>query len=390
MKITIIGIGYVGLSLAKVLSRKHEITCYDIDEKKLEEIEFSQDGEYKCNFTNISKVFTRKVAHSNSEIIFICVPTNLDETNNTLDTSNLEMALNDAMSYNPKAKIVIKSTLSMESIIVLNKYKDSLSIFYSPEFLRENTAFYDALHPSRIVIGYLKENELDEAKEIADLLKQCSENSNVPLIITELGNAIAIKLFSNAYLALRLSFFNELDTFAHNYHLNVSSIIEGVSLDSRIGNYYNRPSFGFKGYCLPKDTISLVKSFSGVQSALIPAILESNKKRLEYTINRILEIIKDKNYKSIGIYRIAMEKDAVSVRFSIMDDILKALQKCNLNIVIYEPLLEIDAYLNSKIVALNELLKCDLIIANRMSEELKSIKEKVFTWDISNNVNIIK
>lgn len=384
MKITIVGIGYVGLSIAKVLSKKHDVICFDVDEKKLKELDFAQKEEFEeepfsKNF--LSKAFCPKEAYLNSEVIFVCVPTNLDEYNNTLDMSCVESVIKDIIAYNKQAKVVIKSTLSMESVLILNQYMNEISVFYSPEFLRESTALYDTLHPSRIVVGYLKEQDCQEAEKIANLLKDCTLLPNVNLLVTEIRNAIAIKLFSNAYLAMRLSFFNELDSFARFYDLDASNIIDGVSLDPRIGDYYNHPSFGFKGYCLPKDTISLVKSFSKIPCALIPSILEANKKRLDYVIRDIIKIANKRKCKIVGIYRITMEKNAQSIRFSIMEDIIKALIRQRINVCVYEPLIGNKEFLGVKVVSLKELFDCDLIITNRFYDDLESVREKVFSCD---------
>ena len=273
----------------------------------------------------------------------------------------------------------------MESISVLKSYEHQLAIFYAPEFLKENTALHDSLYPSRIVLGYLNKSDSMAANEIATILKDCTEMPSVKTIITSIGNAIAIKLFSNAYLAMRLSFFNELDSFSQFYDLNTLEIIEGVSLDPRIGDTYNHPSFGFKGYCLPKDTISLTTSFSNVPSAVIPAIIESNQKRISYAIEKILEYIKNNQCKKIGIYRLTMEKNSKNVRFSIMEDVIEGLRSHGVEPLVYEPLLKENNDYNVQIISFQQLLQCDVIITNRFQEELNRVKEKVYTWDIEKN-----
>lgn len=382
MKITVVGIGYVGLSLAKILARKHRVTCYDSNLAKLDkldEIPLQEQG-YLKNI-KLNKASTSLDAYREADLVFVCVPTNLDESKKSLDLKNLEDVLENIILYNSKAKVIIKSTLSMECVDLLKNYSKKLSVFYSPEFLKENTALYDSLFPSRIVLGYLSEEDISLAKEIVEIIKDCTEIPDVQTIITSLGNAIAIKLFSNAYLAMRLSFFNELDSFAQIYGLNTSDIIKGVSLDSRIGDTYNHPSFGFKGYCLPKDTISLSNSFSNVPSTLIPSIIKSNQKRIDFAIQRICEYIEDNHCKKIGIYRLTMEKESDNIRFSIMQDIILGLKKQGIKTFVYEPTLENGHMRDIELISFQELLECDLIITNRMYKELDQIKVKVFTWD---------
>ena len=382
MKITVVGVGYVGLSLAMILARKHSVTCYDSNFEKLNSLGSLTLNEEKIH---ILKAFSSKDAYREAEMIFVCVPTNLNKEQQSLDTSNLEDVLNNISAYCPQANVIIKSTLSMESISVLKSYEHQLAIFYAPEFLKENTALHDSLYPSRIVLGYLNKSDSMAANEIATILKDCTEMPSVKTIITSIGNAIAIKLFSNAYLAMRLSFFNELDSFSQFYDLNTLEIIEGVSLDPRIGDTYNHPSFGFKGYCLPKDTISLTTSFSNVPSAVIPAIIESNQKRISYAIEKILEYIKNNQCKKIGIYRLTMEKNSKNVRFSIMEDVIEGLRSHGVEPLVYEPLLKENNDYNVQIISFQQLLQCVVIITNRFQEELNRVKEKVYTWDIEKN-----
>lgn len=382
MKITVVGVGYVGLSSAMILARKHSVTCYDSNFEKLNPLDSLTLNEKKVH---LLKAFSSKEAYCEAEMIFVCVPTNLNKEQQSLDTSNLEDVLNNISVYRPQAKVIIKSTLSMESISFLKSYEHQLSIFYAPEFLKENTALHDSLYPSRIVLGYLNESDVMAANEIATILKDCTETPSVETIITSIGNAIAIKLFSNAYLAMRLSFFNELDSFSQFYDLNTLEIIEGVSLDPRIGDTYNHPSFGFKGYCLPKDTISLTTSFSNVPSAVIPAIIESNQKRISYAIEKFLEYIKNNHCKKIGIYRLTMEKNSKNVRFSIMEDVIEGLRSHGVEPLVYEPLLKENNDYNVQIISFQQLLQCDVIITNRFQEELNRVKEKVYTWDIEKN-----
>ena len=384
MKITIVGIGYVGLSLAKVLARNHDVLCYDIDIEKLKKIDLVSIENNEVQYFNdlhISKALNLESAYQNAELIFLCVPTNFDENSKSLDMSCLQNALDSVLQYNKNAKVIIKSTISMESIEMIKKYDNQLSIFYSPEFLKENTALHDTLFPSRIVLGYVNECDKKVANGLGEFLKNSTELKDVPSIIVPIEEAIAIKLFSNAYLAMRISFFNELDSFARFYDLDASNIIDGVSLDPRIGDYYNHPSFGFKGYCLPKDTISLVKSFSKIPCALIPSILEANKKRLDYVIRDIIKIVNKRKCKIVGIYRITMEKNAQSIRFSIMEDIIETLIRQRINVCVYEPLIGNKEFLGVKVVSLKELFDCDLIITNRFYDDLESVREKVFSCD---------
>lgn len=389
MKITVVGIGYVGLSLARVLARRHNVTCYDLNSSKLDLLDESplSDEQYFKDI-ELTKSYSSKEAYQKADFIFVCVPTDLNESHESLDTKNLEDVLQNVVRYNSKAKVIIKSTLSMECIELLKKYSDNLSIFYSPEFLKENTALHDCLFPSRIVLGYLDEKDIFASNEIGEMIKECTEIQDVKVIVTTLENAIAIKLFSNAYLALRLSFFNEIDSFAQVYNLDTFDIIKGVSLDPRIGDLYNQPSFGFKGYCLPKDTISLANSFSIVPSVIIPSIIQSNQKRVDYAIQRMYEYIKNNHCQKIGIYRLTMEKNSKSIRYSIMEDIIMGLRNHGIEPLVYEPLLKENNEIQAQVISFHELLQCDLIITNRFQKELKPVIKKVFTWDRFNRKDV--
>lgn len=387
MKITIVGIGYVGLSLAKVLARNHDVLCYDIDIEKLKKIDLASIENNEVQYFNdlhISKALNLESAYQNAELIFLCVPTNFDENSKSLDMSCLQNALDSVLQYNKNAKVIIKSTISMESIEMIKKYDNQLSIFYSPEFLKENTALHDTLFPSRIVLGYVNECDKKVAKDLGEFLKNSTELKDAPSIIVPIEEAIAIKLFSNAYLAMRISFFNELDSFAQDRHLDTESIIQGVCLDPRIGNWYNRPSYGFKGYCLPKDTASLSHSFSNTPHPLIQSILVSNQERIQHSLKRIEDYIQKNQCQTIGIYRLTMEKEAVSVRFSIMEDVIQVLKEKGFIPFIYEPILQEASYLNCPVISFDMLLKCDLIIAIQMNDELKCVQEKTLVCISSN------
>lgn len=390
MKITVAGTGYVGLSLAVLLAQKNEVTAIDLVQSKVDLLNNKKspiiDKEIQeylstkdLNFTATTDV---DVAYNNPDFVIIATPTNYDSEKNFFDTSSIEAVLNIIGKKCPSAIVVIKSTIPVgytESLF--NKYPD-LNILFSPEFLREGRALYDNLYPSRIVVSYPKNRpELkSKADEFATLLKDGALKENIDILTPNCTEAEAIKLFANTYLALRVAYFNELDTYAELHSLNTQQIIQGISLDPRIGDFYNNPSFGYGGYCLPKDTKQLLANFDSVPQNLIQAIVDSNHTRKEFIAHQILA----KKPSVVGVYRLTMKANSDNFRQSSIQDIMKMLRGEGVEVVIYEPTLTCDSF--EKFAVLNDFdsftKKCDVIIANRMTEELKPICDKVYTRDI--------
>ena len=384
MKITVVGTGYVGLALATLLSQDNEVVALDINEEKINLINNKKspikdkeiENFLKTKNLNLVATSDKTKAYKNSKYVFIATPTNYDEKKNYFDTSSVDSVIKEAIKYNPKVTIVIKSTIPVgytEKIKKKVKYKN---ILFSPEFLREGKALYDNLHPSRIVIGSKEKG----AEELGLLLKNHSLDKDVEVIYTNSTEAEAIKLFSNTYLALRISYFNELDTYASMKGLNSSEIIKGISLDPRVGDYYNNPSFGYGGYCLPKDTKQLLANFKGVPQNVIKAIVESNKTRKQYIVDEIVK----KKPKVVGVYRLAMKSDSDNYRASAIIDVIKGLKKKKIKVIIYDPSIKENKLFGCELV--NDLSKftktSSIILANRFSEELTSVKNKVYTKDL--------
>ena len=384
MKITVVGTGYVGLALATLLSQDNEVIALDVNKEKIALINKRKspikDKEiekyFKTKKLNLLATDSKEKAYRNSKYVFVATPTNYDEKKNYFDTSSVDSVIKDAIKYNPKVNIIIKSTIPVgytESIKKKLKYKN---IFFSPEFLREGKALYDNLHPSRIVIGTKEKIGVD----LGNLLKKHSLDKNTEIIYTNSTEAEAIKLFSNTYLALRVSYFNELDTYSSMKKLNSSEIIKGVSLDPRIGDFYNNPSFGYGGYCLPKDTKQLLANFKGVPQNVIKAIVESNKTRKQYIVDEIIK----KKPKVVGVYRLAMKSDSDNFRSSAIIDVIKGLQKKKIKVIIYDPSIKKKNIFGCDIIdELNVFKKTSsIVIANRFNSELDDIKNKVFTKDL--------
>ncbi len=397
IKVAIAGTGYVGLSNAVLLSQNNEVYAFDISEEKVKLITDKKspiaDNEIEAFLKNEKLFLTAttdaKLAFSEADIVVISTPTNYDEINNCFDTASVEATIETVLSYNKDALIVIKSTIPIGyTDSVREKYGYS-KIVFSPEFLREGKALYDNLYPSRIVVG-VPENDEETKKGgelFARLLSDGAKSENIPILITGLREAEAIKLFANTYLALRISFFNELDTFAEMKNLNTKEIIEGVGFDPRIGMNYNNPSFGYGGYCLPKDTKQLLADFDGVPENMIKAVVESNKTRKEYIANRVFESanrVKKDDVPVIGIYRLTMKSGSDNFRQSSIQDVMKHLEKMGAEIVIYEPTVKNDVYNGFKVE--NDIEKfmdfTDIIIANRYDKELENVSDKVYTRDL--------
>ncbi len=382
MKIAVAGTGYVGLSLATLLSTKNEVKAYDIVEEKVNKINKRispiKDKEieecFKNKKLNLKATTDYREAFKDASFIIISTPTNYDEVTNYFDISSVEDIIEKVISINKDATIVIKSTIPVGfTDKVKEKYKIE-NIFFSPEFLREGHALYDNLYPSRIIVG----SDTENGKKFASLLEECSLKEDIPVKYMTSTEAEAVKLFANTYLAVRVAFFNEVDTYAEVKHLNTKNIIEGVCLDPRIGDNYNNPSFGYGGYCLPKDTKQLLANYKDVPQNMIEAVVKSNETRKEHIVNIILR----KNPKVVGIYRLTMKSNSDNFRASAILDIITKLKFKNVDIVIYEPTIKeyYDFRVENDIERFKEI--SDIIVANRYSSRLDDVKEKVYTRDL--------
>ena len=372
------------MSLATLLSQKHKVNIYDLDEKKLEKIDqkvspIKDDliDEYLSN-KNL-ELFTKKSlkeAVYKADIIIVATPTDYDESKNFFNTDSVDESIKQILRVNKEALIIIKSTLPGGYTEILRKKYNTENIIFSPEFLREGKALYDNLYPSRIVVG----SKCQNARIFANILKEASLKSDVKVLLTSSKEAESIKLFSNTYLALRVAFFNELDTYALSNNLNVEDIINGVSLDERIGSHYNNPSFGYGGYCLPKDTKQLLANFKDIPQDLITSVISSNKKRKNF----IADVIMKKKFKTIGFYKLVMKKGSDNLRSSSVIDIIDRIKESNSEAIIYEPNLSYRNFngleIDNNIESFKE--RCDLIVANRFDDQLLDIQFKVFSRDI--------
>ena len=384
MKIAVAGTGYVGLSLAVLLSQHNEVYALDIMKEKVDMINNHispiRDNEIedylKNKKLNLKATLDYKEAFKDAKYIVISTPTNYDDKTNKFDTSSVEDTIEKVISMNLDTTIIIKSTIPVG---FTEKMKDKYgidNIIFSPEFLREGSALYDNLYPSRIILG----EKSKRAEEFANLLKEGALKENIDVKFMGNTEAEAVKLFSNTYLALRVAYFNELDTYCELKGLNTKEIIEGVGLDPRIGSHYNNPSFGYGGYCLPKDTKQLLDNYKDVPENLIEAIVKSNDTRKTH----IAEMIISKNPKVVGIYRLTMKTDSDNFRSSAIQGVIQNLKKSNVEIIIYEPTLEDDEFNDCKVIHdFDEFKKCsDIIIANRLEDALKDCKDKVYTRDL--------
>ena len=384
MKIAIAGVGYVGLSLATLLSQYNEVVALDIIEDKVDKINSKIspiEDKYIEKYLRTKKLNLRatldyKDAFCNADFIIICMPTNYDEKNNFFDTSLVEEIIEKIKNMKISTTIIIKSTVPVGFTEKMKRKHNMNNIIFSPEFLREGKALYDNLYPSRIILG----DKNEQAKKFADLLKESSLKKDVTIKFMKSTEAEAVKLFSNTYLALRIAYFNELDTYAEIKGLNTKNLIEGVCMDQRIGDFYNNPSFGYGGYCLPKDTKQLKANYKDVPENLITAIVNSNATRKQHIVKEILS----KEPKIIGIYKLSMKKDSDNFRTSAIFDIIDMLIEKDKNIIIYEPQYENENYKNCKIVRDIKSFKenSSIIIANRIEDELADVMDKVYTRDI--------
>tara|TARA_B100000795_G_scaffold57144_1_gene37816 strand:+ start:1989 stop:3161 length:1173 start_codon:yes stop_codon:yes gene_type:complete len=382
--ITVVGLGYVGLSLSILISQKNKVVGLDIDKKKVnninERISPIIDKEMSIFLSQknllLEATTDSNYAFSNADFIIIAVPTNYSAKSREFDTEIVETIIIKILKVNIKATIVIKSTVPIGFTEKIRRETNYENIFFSPEFLREGKSLYDNLYPSRIIVG----GHTSEAKEFATLLKGISIKKNVPLIFMKSKEAEAVKLFSNTYLAMRVAFFNELDTFSEINELDSLNIINGISLDERIGNFYNNPSFGYGGYCLPKDTRQLLSNYKDIPNKIIKSVIESNDIRKEFIVKSIIK----KNPTTVGIYRLTMKENSDNFKESAILDIIDILIKKNINIIIFEPYLDQKTYNNLRCYSNLEkfINDSDIIVANRLNDDLKNVNHKVYSRDI--------
>jgi len=383
-KITVVGSGYVGMSLSVLLAQYHEVTVLDIDTDRVEKINKKQstisdndiDTFFATKDLDLKATSDREIAYEAAQFVVVATPTDYDTKSNRFDTASVDEVVNDSLSLNPGATIVIKSTIPVGHTEALQKLHNTKHIIFSPEFLREGSALLDNLYPSRIIVG----SHVEESKIFATLLADASERDDVEILHMQPTEAEAVKLFANTYLAMRVSFFNELDSYALSNGLSSLDIIKGVCLDQRIGDGYNNPSFGYGGYCLPKDTKQLLANYEHVPQTLINAIVSSNSTRKDFIADEILKL----NPKVVGFYRLVMKAGSDNFRSSAIQGVMKRIKAKGIEVIVYEPELFEDNFFGSKVMLDFDEFKqaSDVIVANRMTKSLNDVKNKCFTRDL--------
>ncbi len=383
-KITVVGSGYVGMSLAVLLAQHNDVVVLDVDASRVDRVNKRQstmaDAEIEAFLAekqlSLTATLDKQAAYMGANFVVVATPTNYDPDTNRFDTSSVDSVVSDALELNSDALVVIKSTIPVGHTKSLQEKHATDRVIFSPEFLREGQALKDNLYPSRIIVG----SQLEAGKAFANLLVECAEKSEIETLFIRSTEAEAVKLFANTYLAMRVSFFNELDSYALAHELDIKSIINGVCLDERIGEGYNNPSFGYGGYCLPKDTKQLLANYDQVPQTLIQAIVSSNTTRKDFIADSIIKL----NPKVVGIYRLVMKQGSDNFRSSAIQGIMKRIKAKGIEVVIYEPTYNEPEFFKSKVLSsLDEFKnKSDVIISNRMSSELDGVEEKVFTRDL--------